>query len=61
MRRITEHLASGDRQQTEEERTAQALIKRRDHLAQDYRELAAPKQWRSVPTQSVERNLGVGL
>lgn len=61
MQRVTEHLAGGDRRQADGVRTAQALIARRGRLVESYRELAAPKRWRTARTESVERNVGLGL
>ena len=61
IRRITDHLASGDSPQTENERAAGILITRRDNLVQAYRELAAPKRWTAVAVEAVDRNTGLGL
>ncbi len=61
IRRVTDHLSSGARSHTDAERTAQALIARRDDMARSYGELAAPNRIRTVTIEPRDRNVGLGL
>lgn len=59
--RVTEWLNSGHHLRTEIEQAAGALVARRDDLIEAYREVAAPKKWRSVSIEPIARDVGLGL
>ena len=61
MRRVANHLADGERHWSDGERMAEALITRRNDMAQSYRELAAPRPWKAVGVEAVDRTAGLGL